>query len=70
MPGIMCYRYNEYLRLDKNKRIVGNGLVLGNHKEDKHKHNHVQQPGLLNLPHKRAGAWEEGQEEPYELGVE
>jgi len=75
MPGIMCYKYedkqHEYSRIDKNKQRICNKLVRGNRKEDRHKHNHVRlQPGLLNLPHKRAAAWEEGQEEPYELGVE
>jgi len=46
-------------------------VVLGSRKEDKHKHNHVQLLlGLLNLPHKKAAAWEEGQEEPYELDAE
>jgi hypothetical protein len=45
--------------------------VLGNHKEDTHKHNHVKlQPVLLNLPHKRAAEWEAVQEEPYELDAE
>jgi hypothetical protein len=44
--------------------------VLGNHKEDRHKHNHGQLPPELNLPHEREAAWEAAQEEPYVLGVE
>ena len=45
--------------------------MLGNHKEDTHKHNHGQlPPALLNLPHEKEAAWEAAQEEPYELDVE
>jgi hypothetical protein len=52
---------------DQNQKK--NRLVLGNHKEDTHKHNHGQlPPGLLNLPHEEA-AWEPAQE-AYELNVE
>ena len=75
MPGIMCYK-NKNKRyqcssIDKNNHVAYNRLVLGNHKEDKHRHNHVQlQPGLLNLPHRRAAAWAEEQAEPCELGAE
>lgn len=45
--------------------------MLGNHKEDTHKHNHEQLPlELRDLPHEREAAWEAAQEEPYEPGAE
>ena len=45
--------------------------MLGNHKEDTHKHNHGLLPlGLLNHLHEKEAAWEAAQEEPCELGVE
>jgi len=56
---------------DQGVAYLASCVVPGNHREDKHKHNHVQlRPELLNLPRKRVAAWEEGQEEPYGLGVE
>jgi hypothetical protein len=72
----MCYKNIKINDMSARRStkigiIAFNRLVLGSHKEDKHKHNHVlRQPGPLNLLHKREAAWEEGQEEPYELGVE
>ena len=74
MPGIMCYKNRnkrcQCSRIDINI-IACNRLERGNHKEDKHKHNHVQlQPELQNLPHKRAVGWAEEREEPYEPDVE
>jgi len=61
-----------YTRLeDQGVASLASCVVLGNHKEDTHKHNHGQlPPALLDLPHEREAAWEAAQEEPYEQDVE
>jgi len=67
-----AYMVQAYMRLeDQGVAFLASCVVLGNHKEDTHRHNHgLLPPGLLDLPHEREAAWEAAQEEPYELGVE
>jgi len=47
-----------YMHLeDQEAAFPASCVVLGNHKEDRHKHSHVKLlPGLLNLPHRRVAA--------------
>jgi len=61
-----------YTRLeDQGVTSLASYIMLGNHKEDTHKHNHGQlPPALLDLPHEREAAWGAAQEEPCELDVE